>query len=133
MKRSVRFAVLIVLCVAALMACQKKVVTLKLFFYSPELTDQYNDMAREYKAETGNILDITVQQADYVTLLRAKLNSGDIPDVFMSSAYADNSTYKDYVYDLTNADFMRISPVELTLHGAGFLKEFDNAKVNYSP
>jgi len=85
---------LIVLCVAALMACQKKVVTLKLFFYSPELTDQYNDMAREYKAETGNILDITVQQADYVTLLRAKLNSGDIPDVFMSSAYADNSTYK---------------------------------------
>ena len=115
MKRSVRFAVLIVLCVAALMACQKKVVTLKLFFYSPELTDQYNDMAREYKAETGNILDITVQQADYVTLLRAKLNSGDIPDVFMSSAYADNSTYKDYVYDLTNADFIKmLEPTALT-------------------
>jgi raffinose/stachyose/melibiose transport system substrate-binding protein len=104
MKRYLLAAALVVLC-AALAAGQGK--TLKLFFYSPELTDQYNDMAREYKAETGNSLDITVNQADYVTLLRAKLNSGDIPDVFMSSAYADNSTYKDYVYDLTDADFIK--------------------------
>jgi raffinose/stachyose/melibiose transport system substrate-binding protein len=81
--------------------------TLKLLFYSPELSDQYNDMAREYKAETGNTLDITVLQADYVTVLRARLNSGDIPDVFMSSAYADNQTYKDYVLDLTGQDFIK--------------------------
>ena len=104
MKRLVLATALIVLC-AALVAGQGK--TLNVFWYSPELTDQYNDMAREYQAETGNTLDITVNQADYVTLLRAKLNSGDIPDVFMSSAYADNSTYKDYVYDLTDADFMK--------------------------
>lgn len=82
-------------------------VTLKLFFFSPELTDQYNDMAKQYNTETGNTLDITVQQADYVTMLNAKLNSGDIPDVFMSSAYADNVTYKDYNYDLTDEDFMQ--------------------------
>jgi raffinose/stachyose/melibiose transport system substrate-binding protein len=104
MKRYLLAAAFVLLC-AALVAGQGK--TLKLFFYSPELTDQYNDMAREYKAETGVTLDITVNQADYVTLLRAKLNSGDIPDVFMSSAYADNSTYKDYIYDLTDADFMK--------------------------
>ncbi len=85
----------------------KKPVTLKLFFFSPELTEQYNDMANAYHQETGNTLDINVQQADYVTLLSAKLNSGDIPDVFMSSAYADNITYKDYVYDLTDEDFMK--------------------------
>ena len=105
MKRSILAAAFMILC-AALLSAQGN-VTLKLFFYSPELTDQYNDMARQYQAETGNTLDITVNQADYVTLLRAKLNSGDIPDVFMSSAYADNSTYKDYVYDLTDADFMK--------------------------
>ena len=51
MKRFLLAAALIVLG-AALVAGQGK--TLKLFFYSPELTDQYNDMAREYKAETGN-------------------------------------------------------------------------------
>jgi len=104
MKRYLLAAAFVVLC-AALVSGQGK--TLKLFFYSPELTDQYNDMAREYKAETGVTLDITVNQADYVTLLRAKLNSGDIPDVFMSSAYADNSTYKDYIYDMTDVDFMK--------------------------
>jgi raffinose/stachyose/melibiose transport system substrate-binding protein len=104
MKRSVLAAALVVLC-AALLTGQGK--TLKLFFYSPELSDQYNDMAKQYLADTGVTLDITVNQADYVTLLRAKLNSGDIPDVFMSSAYADNTTYKDYVYDLTNEDFMK--------------------------
>jgi raffinose/stachyose/melibiose transport system substrate-binding protein len=99
---------------ALLTSCAKQPVTLKLFFYSPELTEQYNDMANAYKTETGNVLDITVQQADYVTVLRAKLNSGDIPDVFMSSAYADNQTYKDYVYDLTNEDFIRqIEPTAL--------------------
>jgi len=85
-----------------------KPVTLKLLFYSPELTDQYNDMAKQYLAETGNTLDITVLQADFVTVLRAKLNSGDIPDVFMSSAYADNDTYKDWVYDLTSQDFIKL-------------------------
>jgi raffinose/stachyose/melibiose transport system substrate-binding protein len=112
MKKSVLAAALIVLC-AALVTGQGK--TLKLFFYSPELTDQYNDMARQYLADTGVTLDITVNQADYVTLLRAKLNSGDIPDVFMSSAYADNMTYKDYIYDLTTVDFMKkLEPTALT-------------------
>src|ERR1700690_520808 len=104
MKRSVLAAALVVLC-AALLTGQGK--TLKLFFYSPELSDQYNDMAKQYLADTGVTLDITVNQADYVTGFRSKLNSGDTPDVFMSSAYADNATYKDYVYDLTNEDFMK--------------------------
>jgi raffinose/stachyose/melibiose transport system substrate-binding protein len=93
---------------AALAVGQQKPVTLKLLFYSPELIDQYNDMAKVYNAQTGNTLDITVLQADFVTVLRAKLNSGDVPDVFMSSAYADNRTYKDYCYDMTNEDFIKL-------------------------
>jgi len=96
-------------------ADKKDPVTLKLFFYSPELTEQYNDMAKVYNEQTGNTLDINVLQNDYVTVLSAKLNSGDIPDVFMSSAYADNYTYKDYIYDLTNEDFIsQIEPTALT-------------------
>ena len=88
-------------------ALAKGPVTLNLLFYSPELADQYNDMVAAYKAETGVTLDITVLQADYRSVLTSRINSGDIPDVFMSSAYADNNTYKDYVYDLTNEDFMK--------------------------
>ncbi|MGE4584328.1 MAG: ABC transporter substrate-binding protein [Sphaerochaeta sp.] len=82
-------------------------VTLNVLFYSPELADQYNDMVAAYKAETGVTLDITVLQTDYRSVLTSRLNSGDVPDIFMSSAYADNSTYKDYVYDLTNEDFIK--------------------------
>lgn len=94
---------------------QSEPVTLKLLFYSPELTEQYNDMKTAYNAETGNTLDITVLQNDYTTILSAKLNSGEIPDVFMSSAYADNVTYKDYSYDLTNEDFVSLlEPTALT-------------------
>jgi raffinose/stachyose/melibiose transport system substrate-binding protein len=89
--------------------------TITMLFYSPELTEQYNDMAKAYEAATGNKLDITVLQADFVTVLRARLNSGDIPDVFMSSAYADNSTYKDYVYDLSAQGFIKdLQPTALT-------------------
>lgn len=86
---------------------EKKPVTLTLLFYSPELAEQYTAMAKAYNEETGNTLDITVLQADFVTVLRAKLNSGDIPDVFMSSANADNYTYKDYYYDLTDQPFIK--------------------------
>lgn len=88
-------------------SAKKNPVTLKMLFYSPELTEQYNDMKQEYNKETGNTLDITVLQTDFTTVLNSKLNSGDIPDVFMSSAYADNVTYKDYYYDLTKESFVK--------------------------
>jgi raffinose/stachyose/melibiose transport system substrate-binding protein len=88
--------------------------TLTFLFYSPELQSQYNDMAAAYKAETGVTLDITVLQTDFRSVLTSRINSGDIPDVFMSSAYADNSTYKDYVYDFSKEDFIKnISPSAL--------------------
>ena len=113
MKKAI-IALSFLLVVGALLAGQSG-VTLKVLFYSPELTDQYNDMAKAYQAETGTALDITVLQDDYKTVLSARLNSGDIPDVFMSSAYADNATYKDYDYDLTGQDFIKqIQPTALT-------------------
>ena len=85
----------------------KAPVTLNLLFYSPELQQQYDDMAAAYQKATGVTLNITVLQTNYRTVLNSRVNSGDIPDVFMSSAYADNKTYKDYVYDLSNEDFIK--------------------------
>jgi raffinose/stachyose/melibiose transport system substrate-binding protein len=84
---------------------------LTLLFYSPELQGQYSEMAAVYKEETGVTLDITVIQTDYRSVLTGRINSGDTPDVFMSSAYADNITYQDHVYDLSREDFIKnISP-----------------------
>lgn len=83
-------------------------VTLKFMLNSPELTDQYKAMAAEYKKEKPNVtIDMTIIQNDYQTVLKSKLNSGDVPDLFMSSAYNDNRVYSDYEYDLTNESFMK--------------------------
>ena len=81
-------------------------VTLDVMFYSPELSEQYDDMVSAYFNETGVKLEINVLQTDYRSVLTSRINTGDVPDVFMSSAYADNSTYKDYVYDLTDETFI---------------------------
>ena len=117
MKRVSMF-LLILCCLAGLAFARGQqasgATTLSLLFYSPELQSQYNEMAAAYKAETGVTLDITVIQADYRAVLTSRINSGDTPDVFMSSAYADNQTYRDYVYDLSREDFIRnISPAAL--------------------
>jgi len=88
--------------------------TISMLFYSPELQSQYNDMAAAYRAATGVNLEITVIQADYRAVLMSRINAGDTPDVFMSSAYADNIAFQDIAYDLSREDFMRnISPAAL--------------------
>lgn len=83
-------------------------VTLSFMLNSPELTEYYNDMAQAYNEFTNGrvTIDMTILQNDYQTVLKSRLNSGDIPDMFMSSAYNDNKVFKDYSYDLTNEAFM---------------------------
>ena len=118
MKKCVLMAILILCLAGALFAGgqgqQRGGTTITMLFYSPELQAQYNDMAAAYRAATGVNLDITVIQADYRAVLMSRINSGDAPDVFMSSAYADNIAFQDISYDLTREDFMRnISPAAL--------------------
>ncbi|CAK4841632.1 unnamed protein product [Aphanomyces euteiches] len=84
-----------------------KPVTISILQYSPEMTDAMHNLAAEYNKEFPNVtIDITIHQDDYPTLLKTKINTGDIPDIFMTGAYNDNKTYKDYAYDLTNEPFM---------------------------
>lgn len=83
-------------------------VTLNFMMNSPELTDQYNDMVAAYKKVKPNVtINLQILQNDYQTVLKTKLNSGDAPDLFMSSAYNDNKVYKDYEYDLDNEAFIK--------------------------
>lgn len=93
-----------------------KPVTLKFMMNSPELTDYYNEMFAAYKEVRPNVtIEAQILQNDYQTVLKTKLNSDDIPDLFMSSAYNDNKVYKDYEYILNNEDFIKhIEPSILT-------------------
>ncbi|MCX7711475.1 MAG: extracellular solute-binding protein [Clostridia bacterium] len=90
-------------------------VMLRLLLNSPELTEQYYDMAKEYNREfQDTTLDLTILQNDYQTVLKSRLNSGDIPDVFITGAYYENKVYRDYSCDLTNEDFInQIDPSAL--------------------
>ncbi|MFD0693974.1 ABC transporter substrate-binding protein [Paenibacillus sp. GCM10027628] len=85
-----------------------KPVTLSILQYAPEMTDAMHHLADEYHKQNPNVtIDITIHQDDYPTLLKTRINSGDIPDIFMSGAYNENKTYKDYAYDLSKEDFMK--------------------------
>ena len=115
MKRIFRAVFALLLAGVLFAGCQNdKGTTITMLLYSPELQAQYNNMAAAYFAETGISMDIQVIQADYRAVLASRINSGDAPDVFMSSAYADNITYKDISYDLSGQGFIQyISPAAL--------------------
>ncbi len=83
-------------------------LTLHLLVYGAATADAYADLTAKYLAETGVNLDFNLVTNDQQTVLRAALNSGNYPDLFMTSAYADNVGYKDYWYDLTNEDFVKL-------------------------
>ncbi|SFS84058.1 ABC transporter substrate-binding protein [Paenibacillus sp. BC26] len=83
-------------------------VEINILQYAPEMTEAINKLAADYKKEHPNVtITATIHQDDYPTLLKSRINSGDIPDIFMTGAYNENKTYQDYVYDLTNEPFMK--------------------------
>lgn len=90
-------------------------IRIKILQYAPEMTEAMHDMAREYHKQFPNVsLEFTILQTDYIPVLKARLNSGDVPDVFMTGAYNENYVYKDYWYDLTNEPFMKnVEPAAL--------------------
>ncbi|REE85368.1 raffinose/stachyose/melibiose transport system substrate-binding protein [Paenibacillus taihuensis] len=83
-------------------------VEITILQYAPEMTESINKLAADYKKEHPNVtITATIHQDDYPTLLKSRINSGDIPDIFMTGAYNENKTYQDYVYDLKDEPFMK--------------------------
>lgn len=83
-----------------------KPVTLKVFTFTNDA--QIRSAADAYKKEHPNVtVDVENVGNDYGPVLKTKLNSGDIPDIFQSQAYSTNMLYKDIVLDLTNEEFMK--------------------------
>lgn len=83
-------------------------VTLNFMFNGPENIEIYNAMIAEYEKTHPNVkIELTCLQNDYQTVLKTKINAGETPDLFMSSAYNDNIVFQDYIYDLTDEPFMQ--------------------------
>lgn len=78
-------------------------VTINMFTASPEYTDAFNAYIQEYKKVKPNVtINLDIMQADYNTILKAKIASGSIPDVFQTTAGGDIDTFAEYSADLTN-------------------------------
>ena len=73
-----------------------------MFISQPEYADAITTLIDEYKnVEPGVTINYETTQNDYPTLLKAKLNSGECPDIFSSTSGKEIETYKEYSLDLT--------------------------------
>lgn len=73
-----------------------------MFISSPEYADAINTLIDAYKEVAPNVtINYETTQNDYPTLLKAKLNSGEVPDIFSSTSGKEIDVYKEWSYDLT--------------------------------
>lgn len=73
-----------------------------MFISGPEYADAINELIAEYKNVKPNVtINYETTQNDYPTMLKAKLNAGECPDIFASTAGKEIEVYKEYSYDLT--------------------------------
>ena len=80
-----------------------KNVTIHIFMGSPEITDAVNAMIKQYKTVAPNVtIQLQVLQSDLNTVLKSKIASGDVPDVFQTTNGPELKEYAEYSADLTS-------------------------------
>lgn len=73
-----------------------------MFIASPEYADAIDELIEAYKEVAPNVtINYETTQNDYPTLLKAKLNSGEVPDIFSSTSGKEIDVYKEYSFDLS--------------------------------
>jgi raffinose/stachyose/melibiose transport system substrate-binding protein len=86
-------------------------VTISFMHFKSDVTDGIAKIIEQFEAENPNItVDVQpVKYDDYGTLLKTKLASGDIVDVFTLNAGSTTKLYHDggYLEDLTDLEFMK--------------------------
>lgn len=83
-------------------------VNIKIFQAAPEFTDGMNELSKLYNSKFPNVkVDVEILQADYPTVLRARISSGDLPDVFWSTTGAELKLFSEYSADMTNEPYFK--------------------------
>ena len=74
-----------------------------MFISSPEYADAINELIDAYKEVAPDVtINYETTQNDYPTLLKAKLNSGEIPDIFSSTSGKEIDVYREWSADLSD-------------------------------
>lgn len=80
-----------------------KEAKIHMFINMPEYTDAFNALVAEYKNVKPNVtIELEIMQADYPTILKSKIGSGALPDIFASTSGGEIELYAEYSADLTN-------------------------------
>lgn len=80
-----------------------KPAEINIFISQPEYADAMNELIDAYKKVAPNVtINYETTQNDYPTLLKAKLNSGDVPDIFSSTSGKEIDVYKEWSYNLAD-------------------------------
>lgn len=77
-------------------------VEIDMFITAPEYTDAIRALIDEYQKIHPEV-DIRYEatQSDYPALLKTRINAGQCPDIFATTAGKEVLLYQDYSYDLT--------------------------------
>lgn len=74
-----------------------------MFISQPEYADAITELIDAYKeVEPDVTINYETTQNDYPTLLKAKLNSGEVPDIFSSTSGKEIDTYMEWSQDLSD-------------------------------
>lgn len=80
---------------------------INIFISMPEYADAIHELIDEYKKVAPDVtINYETTQSDYPTLLKVKLNSGDVPDIFASTTGKEIELYKEYSLDLSDQPLM---------------------------
>ncbi len=71
--------------------------------FKPEIADIYNEIAKEYKAETGiDVKVVTAASGTYEQTLKSEVAKSNAPTIFQVNGPVGFKTWKNYCADLTD-------------------------------
>ena len=97
-----------VFCTSAFATGEKVVLTY--FHYKSEIVDQLDKLAKLFHEQNPNITVEIEKVSDYITVLKTKIASDDIPDIYAIEAGSGVKSYyvdAGILEDLTNEPFMK--------------------------
>ena len=76
--------------------------------FKPEQDEAWQNLAKAYTEETGvDVTVVTAASGEYETTLMAEMNKSDAPTLFQVNGPVGLENWKDYCYDLTDADITK--------------------------
>ena len=84
-------------------------VSIYMFISMPEYAEAIGQLIKAYKEVNPNVtINYETTQNDYPTLLKAKLNSGDAPEIFSSTSGKEIGVYLDYSKNLATEPLAQV-------------------------